>query len=299
MQHSASATATPPSAMSCALRTPPTGRVADGLVGDPDVPDRTSAARPPGRRPRSFASSEPTADGSNGPTSAIASPRRREPQPPRARSVGQLPDDPDDRRREDRPARRLVVERHVAADDGHAERLARLGQTLDRLDQLPGDVRLLGVAEVQAVGQPERLGARRRRGWPRTRTRPRPRRGAGRTPRAGRCRRSRPRSPSRPGAPARRRRPRRGGAPCATGRSGRTARTPAGARRSSASRAARAGPPPAARCRSTQPWATRTDRSIGALRLEVVKRAVVDQDMHRQIRDRRAPVQHPQANRRR
>jgi hypothetical protein len=85
--------------------------------------------------------------------------RREEPQPPWARSMRQLPHHPDHGRGEDRAGRRLVIQRHIPTHDRHPERLARLGQPLDRLDQLPGDVRLLRVAEVQTVGQPERLGA--------------------------------------------------------------------------------------------------------------------------------------------
>ena len=42
---------------------------------------------------------------------------------------------------------------------GIAERLAGGGHALDRLGQLPGDLRLLGVAEVEAVGDRERLAA--------------------------------------------------------------------------------------------------------------------------------------------
>ena len=55
-------------------------------------------------------------------------------------------------------------------------------------------MRLLGVAEVQAVGQRRAARRRRRRGWRRTRRRPRRPRRAGRPRRGGRCRRSRSRS---------------------------------------------------------------------------------------------------------
>ena len=65
----------------------------------------------------------------------------------------------DDRRRVDRPPVGLVVERDVAGDDRDAQRLAGLRHPLDRLGELPGDLALLGVAEVEAVGQPDRLGA--------------------------------------------------------------------------------------------------------------------------------------------
>ena len=76
-----------------------------------------------------------------------------------APSVGQLSDHPDHRRGEDRAGRSLVVEGDVAAHHGHAKGLARLGQAFHGLDELPGHVRLLRIAEVEAVGQPERLGA--------------------------------------------------------------------------------------------------------------------------------------------
>ena len=44
-------------------------------------------------------------------------------------------------------------------DHRNAELLAGTGDALDRLHELPGDLRPLGVAEVQAVGEPEWLGA--------------------------------------------------------------------------------------------------------------------------------------------
>ena len=57
----------------------------------------------------------------------------------------------DDGRRVDRPASALVVERHVARDDGRAEHLAGLGHARDRLAQRIRGARALGVAEVEAV----------------------------------------------------------------------------------------------------------------------------------------------------
>src|SRR5919201_340324 len=57
---------------------------------------------------------------------------------------------PDNRRRRDRAPVRLVVERDVPGDDRNPERLGRLRE-------LPADLRLLGIAEVQTVGQRERL----------------------------------------------------------------------------------------------------------------------------------------------
>ena len=54
----------------------------------------------------------------------------REAEPSGPRRIRQAPDHADHRRREDRAGRRLVVQRDVAADDRHAERLAGLGQAL-------------------------------------------------------------------------------------------------------------------------------------------------------------------------
>ena len=65
----------------------------------------------------------------------------------------------DDRRRVDRPAVGLVVEGDVARDDGNAERLTGARHALDGLGELPGDLRLLRVSEVEAVGQRERAAA--------------------------------------------------------------------------------------------------------------------------------------------
>ena len=82
--------------------------------------------------------------------------------PPAARHLAHVrhePDAPDDGRRRNRPPVGLVVERHVARDDRNPERLRRLGDPLDRLGQLPADLGLLRVAEVEAVGQRERLAA--------------------------------------------------------------------------------------------------------------------------------------------
>ena len=76
------------------------------------------------------------------------------------RTSGTSADAADDRRRRDRPAVGLVVERHVAGDDRDAERLRGLRDPLDRLRELVRDLRLLGIAEVEAVGEPDRLAAR-------------------------------------------------------------------------------------------------------------------------------------------
>ena len=128
MQHSASAKARPPSAMSWAAE------AAAGAVRRSSSRCRASSSRstsgsPSARPPRSLASSEPASDGRNGPSSAIASPSAPNPSRGPLR-VRQLADHADDRRRVDRPAAALVVERHVAADDRHAERAAGVGQPL-------------------------------------------------------------------------------------------------------------------------------------------------------------------------
>ena len=178
-----------------------------------------------------------------------------EAQAPGARDVGQLADQADHRRRVDRAVAPLVVERDVAADDGDPQRPAGVAEPAHALRQLPGDVRLLRVAEVQAVGQPERLGAdagevggafehrldRAAVGV----------RGDAAAVAVDRDRDPGHELPPAPAAPARRRRRRPAGARCATARSSRTAQTAAGGRRCWASRAAPAAPrrdPPRRSC---------------------------------------------------
>src|SRR5258708_15074717 len=56
----------------------------------------------------------------------------------------------------------LVVERHVPGDNRNAELVGRLRDAFDRLLELPADLGLLRVAEVQAVRERERLPARAR-----------------------------------------------------------------------------------------------------------------------------------------
>ena len=63
-----------------------------------------------------------------------------------------------DGRRRDVVARRLVVEADVASDDGDVEGAARFAHPVDRLGQLPHDLGMLRVAEVQAVDERERTG---------------------------------------------------------------------------------------------------------------------------------------------
>ena len=53
----------------------------------------------------------------------------------------------------------VVVERDVAGDDRDPERLRGLRDPLDRLRELVRDLRLLGIAEVEAVGEADRLTA--------------------------------------------------------------------------------------------------------------------------------------------
>ena len=78
----------------------------------------------------------------------------------RARDVLEEAHHPDGRRREDRLAVRLVVERDVSRDDGRLERAAGEGEPLHRRGELAQDLGPLGVAEVEAVGDGERPRAR-------------------------------------------------------------------------------------------------------------------------------------------
>ena len=119
----------------------------------------SGSGRPTSSSPRCLASSEPARPGEKGPSRAIASPSRDEGAAGDPGGVGQLADHGDDRGRVDRPVGTLVVEGDVAADDRDAERRAGLGEGAHRAVELPGRGRLLGVAEVEAVGQAERLGA--------------------------------------------------------------------------------------------------------------------------------------------
>ncbi len=75
--------------------------------------------------------------------------------------VGQQADAGDRRRRQDRDAVGLVVERDVAGDDREIERAAGLADALHGLDELAHDFRLLRIAEIEVVGRCQRLGARR------------------------------------------------------------------------------------------------------------------------------------------
>ena len=161
-QHSASATASPPSATSWAERSAPartpwrtaawsvrsSPRSACGQLAERRLAAQLRELGAGGR-------GRPRAGRDDGDDVALL----REAEAARALGLRQLADQPDDRGREDRAGAGLVVERHVAADDRDRERAAGVGEARDGARELPGDVRLLRVAEVEAVGQPERLGA--------------------------------------------------------------------------------------------------------------------------------------------
>ena len=82
--------------------------------------------------------------------------------PARGRAAGDVVHDAehaDDGRRVDRDVAGLVVERHVAAGDRDAELAAAVAEPADGLGELPHDARVLGRAEVEAVGHGQRHGA--------------------------------------------------------------------------------------------------------------------------------------------
>ena len=122
------------------------------------TPRRRDRAAPAGRRLR------PTEPGTRSPIARRAR-RRRAGYVSLAPHGGHRPhifeqsDAADDRSRVDRAPVGLVVERDVARDDRNAQRLASLRHSLDRLGELPRDLALLRVAEVETVRQPDRLGA--------------------------------------------------------------------------------------------------------------------------------------------
>ncbi len=66
---------------------------------------------------------------------------------------------PHHRRGIDRLAPGLIVEADIAADDRYAENLAGLGHPPDALFQLPVDLKLFRIAEVEAVGDGQGPGA--------------------------------------------------------------------------------------------------------------------------------------------
>ena len=157
--HSARAQARPPSLTSWAEASRP-ARTASRTTAQAAATASTSGwGRPASSSPRCLASSEPASTGAKGPIRPIASPSRAKALPATRAGVGQLADHADHRRRVDRAVGPLVVEGDVAADDGHAERRADVGEAADGAVELPGRGGLLGVAEIEAVGQAERLGA--------------------------------------------------------------------------------------------------------------------------------------------
>ena len=95
------------------------------------------------------------------PRRAAGSARARVARERRHRELGALEhaDRADDRRRVDRRAGVLVVERDVARDDRRLEGLAGLGHAGDRLAQRVRRRRALGVAEVEAVRDRGGVGA--------------------------------------------------------------------------------------------------------------------------------------------
>ena len=78
------------------------------------------------------------------------------------RDVVEHADAADRRRRQDAAAVGLVVERDVAGDDREIERPAGLADAADAADELAHDLRPLGIAEIEVVGDGERLGRRPR-----------------------------------------------------------------------------------------------------------------------------------------
>ena len=89
----------------------------------------------------------------------MSSPRGLEAERGGFRHVGDEADAADRRRRQDAGAHGLVVERDIAGDDREIERPRRFADALEAADELAHRVRLLGIAEIEIVGQRQRLGA--------------------------------------------------------------------------------------------------------------------------------------------
>ena len=195
---------------------PARGRVPDERGLGREVERRRPAERPPARLRLRAGERERRARAGEQDRVALAPAARH------ASHVRDEADAADDGRRRDRPAVRVVVERDVPGDDRHAERLARERHALDRLRELPADLGLLRVAEVEAVGEAERLAAGARdvpRGLEDGEL---PRRAAGRAIRSGPGRRASRRARARPAAAGAPRRRGPGAGRCATGRAGRS-----------------------------------------------------------------------------
>ena len=155
--HSASATARPPSETSCALHTRPERTSSASRRWSRRSCARSTLGGVPASRPRRRCSHSLPPSSSR----VVAEQHDREAVGVEVRDgvavdVVEQADHRDRRRRVDRAAAGLVVERDVARDHRRAERLGRVAETADRLGQLPHDLRLLGIAEVQAVGERER-----------------------------------------------------------------------------------------------------------------------------------------------
>ncbi len=118
---------------------------------------KSTGAGTPDTVPKRAWYSEPTSE-----TDARAGEQHGVSLAPGARHAADIGDEAhaaDDGGRMDRAAVGVVVERDVARHDRDAERLGSLRHPLDRLGELPADLGLLGVAEVEAVGEAERLAA--------------------------------------------------------------------------------------------------------------------------------------------
>ena len=155
-QHSARATASPPSAQSCADRIhgvpPGHEQLLEGALA-PQIERRRRAGDPPAQHLEILAAAQfsvPLAEEHDDiarlAESSLEHPIR----------MLEEPDDADDGRRVDGSPVGLVVEADVAAGDRHVERATGLADALDGLRELPHDVRPFRVAEIQAVGDRHR-----------------------------------------------------------------------------------------------------------------------------------------------
>ncbi len=115
-------------------------------------PRRSAAQRVPSK-----GSEPPGADRAPSRTSVSPSSHAEARRPP-SHGVDQA-QQADDRRRVDVGPGALVVEAHVAPDDGKGQGAAGLGHPVDALGELPHDLGVLRVAEVEAVDDRDRGGA--------------------------------------------------------------------------------------------------------------------------------------------
>ena len=151
---SASATARPPSEQSCTPRTTRSTTSAHTSSCSAAATSRSAAGGRPPRRPWRRGPLRP-AELRRGVCRAYRRRRRRADARPAARrsSVSIRPTTPTTGRGVDVAPVRLVVEAHVATDDGYAERPARVAHAVDDFGELPHHLGMLGVAEVEAVHQ--------------------------------------------------------------------------------------------------------------------------------------------------